>query len=262
MRGPFYASVLILLSGLLFGQSNKIEIKGKVISGKKQNLINAEVYLKVNSSVYKTITDQTGAYKFSIDKSKFVAQLYVNATGRTVGSSSKRTCLLANKTVFKIDLNGKIESAYDFEIEMAQIDYSSPVILFKINAPEVVLDVKYSNTSANIEEVMEYFYKLTKEYPKLILDIDGMISNNETEIDLSLKRAKYIASLLVKKGVAENRIKCSGRGTSLPEIADAELKKAKNSKEEERLQSLNRRATIKVLTIGEGVEGNRKYDDE
>lgn len=262
MRGSFFVAVLVLLSGLLFGQGTKIDIKGKVISGRKQNLINAEVYLKVNTAVYKTITDQNGEFKFSVDKSKAIAQLYVNATGRTVGSSAKRTCLLANKTVFKIDLSGKIETAYDFEMEMAQIDYSSPNILFKQNSPDVVLDVKYNNTSANIEEVMEYFNKLCKEYPKLILDIDGMMSSNETTADLSLLRAKYIAGLLIKKGVAENRIKCTGRGTSLPDITNAELKKAKNKKEEERLQGLNRRVTIKVLTIGEGVEGNRKYDDE
>jgi outer membrane protein OmpA-like peptidoglycan-associated protein len=261
MNKYFYTPLFILLSGFLFAQNDTVEIKGKVLSSKKKIILNAELYLKLNDTVYKTITDGKGEYKFLLrkPKSKSVAQLYINSSKQTVCSDVKRSSFLCNHMEYKIDMAHKIEYAYDFELKTVNIDYSTPSILFQENMSNIILDVKYGKTSAKIDEAIEYFYKLTKQYPKMVLDIEGMTSTNEKTKDLSASRAKYIAALLIAKGVPPANIKTQGRGTSLPEVSLTVIKKEKSKSKADDLHAMNRRVIIKILNPGEEIqdkEGN------
>lgn len=258
MKRFFYLPLLILLSNVLLAQNDTLEIKGKVLSSKKKIVLYAELYLRVNDTVYKSSTDGKGEYKFLVKKTKTIAQLYINSTKQTVCSDVKRSSFLSNQMIYKIDLSKKPEYSYDFELKTVNIDYSTPSILFQENTSDVVLDVKYGKTSENIDEVMDYFFNLAKQYPKMVLDIQGMTSNSEKST-LGLARAKYIAGLLITKGVPPANLKTQGRGTDLPEIPLNVIKKEKTKAREEALHAMNRRVIIKILKPGEDIpdkEGN------
>ncbi len=254
MKKYFYLSLLILVSGFAFAYKDTVEIKGKVLSSKKKTVFNAELYLKLNDTVYKTLTDSKGEYKFLVKKSKSVAELYINSTKQTVCSDVKRSSFLSSQMVYKIKLADKPGYVYDFELKVVNIDYSTPSILFQKNAADIVVDVKYGNTSAGIDEVMDYFYGLVKQYPKMVLDIQGMISSDEKTSNLALLRAKHIASLLIAKGVPAGNIKTQARGTSLPEIPLNVIAKEKSKIQADNLHAMNRRVIIKILKPGEEIQ--------
>ncbi len=259
MKKYFYSAFLILLSVFLFSQNDTVEIKGKVLSNKRKIIFSAELFLKVNDSVYKAISDRKGEFKFLIKKSKTIAQLYINSSNHTVCSDVKRSSFLYNPMVYKINLGNKIEYAYDFELKTVNIDYSTPSILFQENMFNIVLDVKYGKTSAKIDEVIEYFFNLIKQHPKIVLDIEGMQSNGEKTNGLSLSRAKYIEDLFIAKGVPHANLKTQDRGTALPEIPLNIIKKEKSKIKAEDLHAANRRVIIKILSPGEEIqdkEGN------
>lgn len=213
----------------------------------------AELYLNLNDTVYKTSTDRKGEFKFKLLKSKSIAQLYISTTNKTVCSDVKKSSFLSNPMTYKINLAEKIEYNYDFELKTVNIDYSTPSIIFSANTSSVVTDVKYGKTSAKIDEVMEYFSGLCKQHPKMILDIEGMVSSTEKGDGLSLSRAKYIAGLLIAKGVPAANLKTKACGTDLPEIPLNVIVKEKSKAKQESMHAANARVTIKILKPGEEI---------
>jgi hypothetical protein len=253
LKKHFYIFLFILIAGFIPAQKDSVEIKGKVLSSKRKIVFQAELFLKINDSVYKAITDAKGEYKFLIKKTKAVAQLYIHTSNKTVCNDAKKSAFLYNPMTYKIDLNGKIIYSYDFELKNVNIDYSTPSILFMKDMPNVVLDVKYGKNSANIDEVIEYFFQLTKLHPKMVLDIEGMISNEETVKGLALARAKHIQSLFAAKGIPVANLKIQERGISLPEITSNEIQREKVKSKAEALRDLNRRVVIKIFKAGEDI---------
>jgi outer membrane protein OmpA-like peptidoglycan-associated protein len=253
LKKHFCIFLFILISASAFSQKDSVEIKGKVLSNKRKIVYRAELYLQVNDSVYKTTSNNNGEFRFLVKKTVAIAQLYIHSTNQTVCNDAKKSSFLYNHMNYKIDLTKKPEYNFDFELKNVNIDYSTPSILFAANSPSVVLDVKYGKGSAKIDEVMEYFFELTKRYPKMVLDIEGMVSDGETEKGLALARAKYIASLLTAKKVPAINLKTQDRGMSLPENTLTDIKKEKSRSKAEDLRAANRRVIIKILKAGEDI---------
>lgn len=253
-RNPYlFIIILILLSNYFYCQNEFIEIKGTVYSQRnKEPVRNAELLLKINDSIIsKVVSNEKGAYSFLIRKFKGFVDVYSNVTKDTKTGLRKREGFFACKTLYKVNLLEKNEFILDFELTPAIVGYLLPPILFKYNSTQLVSKVNYINDSVSTSKVVDDLYEILLENPKMIIELDGSTSVNEKLENLSLLRSKYIADILIKKGVLPANIKCFGLGSSLPVIPNSVIKKTKSKTEKEILIAQNRRVTFRVLDFGD-----------
>ncbi|MBA2611110.1 MAG: hypothetical protein H0U95_04010 [Bacteroidetes bacterium] len=253
MRRNQYIFIIFLFSNYFFGQNEFVEIKGNVYSQKNNEPIrNAELNIKINDSIIlKTISNDRGEYSFSIKKFNGFVSVYTNVTKDTKTGLRKREGFLASKTLYKINLLEKKNFILDFELTPGIIGYILPPLLFQYNSTQLVPKVYYINDSILTSKIVEELYEILLDNPKMVIELNGYMSESEKLENLSLLRSKYLAEELVKKGISSNNIKCIGLGKSQPLISNEMIKKAKSKSQKEKLDSQNRRVTFRVLEFGD-----------
>lgn len=110
----------------------------------------------------------------------------------------------------------------------------------KVGSSFVINDIYYNSNSADLQEdskkVLQEFAQYLKENPKMIIEIQGHtdnVGNATSNQALSANRAYTVKATLESYGLAGDRIKAKGYGSSRP-VADnsTEAGKAKNRRTE------------------------------
>jgi outer membrane protein OmpA-like peptidoglycan-associated protein len=256
MKELLYAFIIILFHQISFSQNDKINISGKITSinsnEKSEVVKNALVHLKLSDGgMFEVKSNDTGYYFFIIKPFKGIAQLSVASEKLTTFVNSKSNGFLSSKETYTFDCSELQNFIADFNLSSSPscILTSPPLIYFKQNSKKVYWGKdNLSNEIMNPEKTINFYYELMISNPEIIVEIRGHSDYKEKhQQKLSLKRAKYVAKSLVKKGIDKERINIVGEGIFQRLIKDEDIKTNKTSEEIEALRQKNRRITFRIV---------------
>ncbi|MBL7919731.1 MAG: OmpA family protein [Bacteroidia bacterium] len=247
-----FLPILILSSVFCVGQSDSVEIKGRIFSADNQNVFvqSAEIVLKYNNGkAISCFSNQEGKYSIKIKKDSVYGELSVKVYPNTKSTIKDGKSYLAKKSKYTIYLSNKDTLVADFFLSPAIICRSLPSIEFKLNSTETVFTENFQQDSISADYVIEEIKQTMMENPSMIIEIEGYCDIRENNsLKLSEDRALFIKNELIKKNIAEKRIKIKGYGSLHLLVTNNIIAKAKTKKEKEALHQLNRRASFRILS--------------
>lgn len=245
--------VLFLFANFLFGQNSDTlyaSISGKALTEDNEAIENAEVFIKINDSIFfKDISDKDGNYSFLIKRYKGSVQVYVTATKNTRSKTKANRTFLTSRTTHTLNLQNKKEYILDFKLKSAPFCQRMPDILFQKNSTEFSKTKRPFPDDLSPSEVLDYYQTILNQNPDMRVELVGHSSINEKK-EFATLRANAMVDMLIKRGVPSSRISAKGLGHSNPLINSSIIKKAQTKSEKESLHELNRYVFLRVVAFG------------
>ncbi len=224
-------------------------VKGKVLDTNEEPVSDAIVRIVGDDGTNAKIrVKKDGSYSYKLDKEvKYIMQAsargYLNEKGELSTIGVKKT---QNYTTdFHLPSLGK-------PVKMDNVLYETG---------------KYELTKASEEVLRNTLLKNLQDNPNITIEISAhtdMVGSEESNMILSQKRAEAVVNFLIKSGIEADRLTAKGYGETQPIVADEaliqkynflrdgevlneELVSKLNAKQQEIVNSLNRRTEFKVL---------------
>lgn len=211
-----------------------ITLKAKlltVIGGKKEPLNDAIVHISgaKNDTLAKAKTDKYGDFELVIPNNQ--KDYTLNAEAKDKNTKEMLLVTQEGKELAKMDNSGagfKYKLLKADVLELSDMKRDDDITLSykkfkdtKENELNFIEQIVYALNEFTIdkqsEETLNKVFKILSENPKTELQIISHTDSqgdDKTNMALSEKRAKAVADYLVKKGIAEKRIKSIGKGES------------------------------------------------
>jgi len=196
---------------------------------KKSNLplVNAIVsLLKVNGQTLKVQTDETGKFKFNLDK-----ESDYNLTGEKTNYRSDLTTVTTN------NLTASTEIKKDLYLEKIELDKA-------IKLENIYYDFDRSNIRPDAAVALDKLVKILKDNPTIWIELGSHTDsrgNDQYNQWLSQSRANSAVQYIIDRGINKNRITAKGYGETML------LNKCANGiKCSEAEHQLNRRTEFKI----------------
>jgi outer membrane protein OmpA-like peptidoglycan-associated protein len=252
--------------GVTNAQENMLSWISGSVSNMQDNspVPNCPVVLRgSDGALVQTKTSLAGNYSMRL-RPGVKYEIYTN-TDKTVITPTAKFGFLASddRGIFESPCDSVVHFIKDFQLTMVYVcEPRMPRFIFKKNS--VLLDTLYSEglwmdasdyDSAYIfpKAAIAYYVKLLKKNPTIIIELSAHCSSEETPNaiaadKLSLQRAAFIKSEIVKRGIDPVRIVAKGWGERKLKIQDAYIAKEKTKEGKEKLHALNRRCVMKIIS--------------
>jgi len=112
-----------------------------------------------------------------------------------------------------------------------QLNGMSPVTKETLDSLDIVIDFLKSNEKLNVEIGCHTDQRGTEE----------------GNLELSMRRSKWVMNYLISMGILEERLTCKGYGESQPIVSDEEIASKETKEEKEYLHQINRRTEMRIL---------------
>ncbi len=244
-----------------FWEISKVTIAGKILDKATNKPLLEGTEIKFHPSEYDdeafvAYTDEDGNYDTEIISDEtFRVEIIedgkvvhndtyeVHATG---GQSMelKKDFIVTGLTVAEIEqIDAERDEVIEFKEELTEISFLGNKFRAgnKAVTRNIYFDFGQSTIKEGSEQALNDLYKVMKDYPSLKIEIGGHTDNvgsHDSNMKLSLARAKKVAYWLTDKGISRYRIKPKGYG---------ETKPLASNDDEEMGRELNRRIEIIVL---------------
>jgi len=248
--------LIFLLSTSFFVSQNSIAlIKGYVFSddvmGRKEPIKNVKVKLTTSlGGIQETFTDSMGNYYLRMKNFEGSVELSVSADRSSKTPNMNRSeSFMNSKDIRKMELNkADTTIVQNFFLKKAIVCRSMPEITFTFNSCKMIYDTTRTAFENSGEDSLRFLLNIMNDNPSIVVEIAGHCDSREKS-DLGLKRAHYVVSELIKKGINPKRLTSKGYGSTKPIVPNAIINAAKSKEEKEALYQKNRRATFKVLNF-------------
>lgn len=182
-------------------QTFALKLTGNVFDRENnQPLVNAIVTLsKVNGQTFKVQTDETGSFRFNLDK-----ESDYNLTGE---KSNYRADLTSFTT---ISLTASAEIKKDLYLERIELEKA-------IKIENIYYDFDKSNIRADAAVELDKLVRIMKDNPTIWIELGSHTdsrANDQYNQWLSQRRANSAVQYIIDRGIEKNRISAKGYGES------------------------------------------------
>jgi len=203
------------LSGTVFYKKSNLPLVNAIVS-----------LLKVNGQTLKVQTDETGKFKFNLDK-----ESDYNLTGEKTNYRSDLTTVTTN------NLTASTEIKKDLYLEKIELDKA-------IKLENIYYDFDRSNIRPDAAVALDKLVKILKDNPTIWIELGSHTDsrgNDQYNQWLSQSRANSAVQYIIDRGINKNRITAKGYGETML------LNKCPNGiKCSEAEHQLNRRTEFKI----------------
>ena len=171
--------------------------------------------------MYKVLETLAGN-SISIDIDMDMVALGENFELSTDAAKNRRVDIYYEKKAAKLAGEPNNSAAKPDEIQLTDTDIETKFANVKKGDIVVIKNINFYFNSEKVmpesEPVLEELYQTMSSHPKLIIEIHGHIccNPNVNDTKLSFRRAKFIFSFLLKKGIPLNRLNYKGFGSARP----------------------------------------------
>ena len=216
-------------------KDNVVNVKGKLLTnenGKKEPLVNTLVHIQAGNKIDtlgKGTTDKFGdfdikipnndtAYTIKVDpKDKNIKNLILlTQEGKEIASLNKSFSKFSYK-LLKSDILELAEIPIDDNLTFSfkKFDISKQKELLVVES--IIYGLAKYELEKDAEEKLNEIVLILKNNPKIKLEIKSYTDSqgdDQVNLELSKKRALYVADYLVKNGIEQNKITAIGKGES------------------------------------------------